>query len=131
MKTTKRTLLLLLAVFLCAFVRAAIAADGSDLERRVKTYTLKNGMKVLMLERHISPTISFYIRHRTGAVDEPDGKTGMAHFLEHMMFKGTKTIGTKDYRKEKPLLAEIRKTGRRLDDEQKRGKTPTRAGSRL
>ena len=122
MKTTKRTLLLLLAVFLCAFVRAAIAADGSDLERRVKTYTLKNGMKVLMLERHISPTISFYIRHRTGAVDEPDGKTGMAHFLEHMMFKGTKTIGTKDYRKEKPLLAEIRKTGRRLDDERKKGK---------
>ena len=99
-----------------------LAADGSDLERRVKTYTLKNGMKVLMLERHISPTISFYIRHRTGAVDEPDGKTGMAHFLEHMMFKGTKTIGTKDYRKEKPLLAEIRKTGRRLDDERKKGK---------
>ncbi len=122
MKTSRPKLLLLSLVFLCLFVRAAGADDGADLEKRVKSYTLKNGLKVLLLERHLSPTVSFYIRHRTGAVDEPDGKTGMAHFLEHMMFKGTKTIGTKDYRKEKPLLNRIAKVGGRLDAERKKGK---------
>ena len=48
-----------------------------------------------MVERHLSPTVSLYIRHRAGAVDERDGKTGTAHLLEHMLFKGTRTIGTR------------------------------------
>lgn len=123
MKITKPKLLLVLALFLCLIVRAAAADEGTDLERRIRLHTLKNGIKLLMLERHISPTVSFYIRHRTGAVDEPDGKTGMAHFLEHMMFKGTTTIGTKDYSREKPILDRIAEAGRRLDAERRKGKS--------
>jgi predicted Zn-dependent peptidase len=69
-----------------------------DLEKKVISYTLGNGLKVLMVERHLSPTVSFYIRHRVGAVDEADGRTGTAHLLEHMLFKGTQTIGTKNFR---------------------------------
>jgi len=72
-----------------------------SLEGRVKEYSLENGMKVLLLERHESPTLSFYIRFRVGAVDENVGMTGTAHLLEHMLFKGTKTLGTKNYAKKK------------------------------
>jgi predicted Zn-dependent peptidase len=93
----------------------ASSGFGYDLEKRVQSYTLKNGLKILMVERHLSPTVSFYIRHRVGAVDESDGKTGAAHLLEHMMFKGTKTIGAKNYRKEQRILDRIFKTGNEID----------------
>ena len=62
-----------------------------------------------MLERQLSPTVSLYIRHRIGAVDEDKGQTGAAHLLEHMMFKGTTTIGTKNYAAEKKIFDANRK----------------------
>ncbi len=110
-------LLILLLFSLCLPPNTA----AYDLEKSVRRYTLKNGLKVLLMERRLSPTVSLCIRHQVGAVDENDGKTGTAHFLEHMMFKGTKTIGTLDYKKEKPILAAIAKTGRELDLEKMKG----------
>lgn len=92
-------------------------AQAIDLEKKVVKARLKNGLTVLMLERKFSPTVSLYIRYRVGAADETGGQTGAAHFLEHMMFKGTKSIGTKNYAEEKKLLTEIEKTGRKLDVE--------------
>ena len=92
-----------------------------ELEKQVKKYTLDNGLKVLLLARHTSPTVSLYIRHRVGAVDEPNGSTGMAHLLEHLMFKGTETIGTRNYGAEKKLLRRINQTGFRLDQEKMKG----------
>jgi predicted Zn-dependent peptidase len=91
-----------------------------ELENRVQAFTLKNGLRLLMLERHLSPTVSMYIRYRSGAVDEADGKTGTAHLLEHMMFKGTKTIGTKNYPREEKLLLKIEKVGEAADREKKK-----------
>ncbi|MEI7671804.1 MAG: insulinase family protein, partial [Deltaproteobacteria bacterium] len=93
-----------------------------ELAKKVQTFTLKNGLRLLILERHLSPTVSIYIRYRSGAVDEPDGKTGMAHLLEHMMFKGTKTIGTRNYAAEKKLLVRIEQAGTALDREKAKGK---------
>jgi len=58
---------------------------------------------------------------RTGSVDEVSGKTGLAHMFEHMMFKGTKTLGTKNYAAEAPLLAQIDALHRQLDVEKGRG----------
>jgi predicted Zn-dependent peptidase len=75
-----------------------------------------------MLERHLSPTVSIYIRYRAGAVDEADGKTGTAHLLEHMMFKGTRTIGTRNYAAEKKLLLQIERVGTALDREKAKDK---------
>ena len=75
----------------------------------------------MILERHISPTVALYIQHRVGAVDEKLGETGLAHFLEHIMFKGTTTIGAKDYAKEKILLQKIRELGEDIDRERRRG----------
>jgi predicted Zn-dependent peptidase len=77
------------------------------LDRVIKNLTefkLANGMKFIVLERHQAPLVSFLTYADVGGVDEPDGKTGVAHFLEHLAFKGTPRIGTKDYKAEKPLL---------------------------
>jgi predicted Zn-dependent peptidase len=69
----------------------------------VKEHTLKNGMKVLILERHNAPTVACYIYFRVGSVHEPAGQSGIAHLLEHLLFKGSQTIGTTNYQKEKEL----------------------------
>ena len=78
------------------------AADMPDVER----YVLDNGMTFLLLPRD-SSSVSFEVRVKVGSIDEHIGKTGLSHMLEHMMFKGTRTIGTIDYRKEKKLLDEM------------------------
>jgi len=110
-----------LAVFLMGLLPPAKSCFAYDLEKQVKKYTLKNGLKILVVKRDFSPTVSLYIRHKVGAVDEAMGKTGTAHFLEHMLFKGTRTIGTKNYAREKVLLAEIARTGQALDQENMKG----------
>jgi predicted Zn-dependent peptidase len=94
---------------------------GFDLEKNVVKAKLKNGLTVLMLERHLSPTVALYIRHRVGSVDEYNGESGAAHLLEHMMFKGTTTIGTNNYNAEKKIMDEIEKTGTALDTEKRKG----------
>jgi predicted Zn-dependent peptidase len=98
-----------------------------ELAKRVQSHTLKNGLRLLMVERHLSPTISLYIRHRAGAVDEADGKTGTAHLLEHMMFKGTRTIGTRNYRLERKILSKIEEVGVAIDREKMKGKAADEA----
>jgi predicted Zn-dependent peptidase len=97
------------------------AAFSFSLEGRIKEYTLENGMKVLILERHQSPTISMHIRFRVGAVDENVGLTGTAHLLEHMLFKGTKTLGTKDYVEEEKVLSRMDSVVMALETEKAKG----------
>lgn len=112
--------IIFIPVILLVFLLQPISAAEEDLERRVLKFTLNNGIRVLLLERRLSPTVSLYIRQRTGAVDEISGKTGTAHLLEHMMFKGTTTIGTRNYAMEGDILQKIRETGRRLDLERRK-----------
>lgn len=59
----------------------------------VKEYFLSNGLKILIVEEHKAPVATFQIWYKVGAVDEPMGKSGLSHLLEHMMFKGTKNYG--------------------------------------
>jgi len=73
----------------------------------VKIYTLKNGLKVYMSVNKDEPRIQTYMPVRVGGKDDPADNTGLAHYLEHMMFKGTEILGTQDYEAEKPLLAQI------------------------
>jgi predicted Zn-dependent peptidase len=93
---------------------------AATLEEKVVEHTMKNGMKLLMLERHTSPTVSAWIRFRVGSVDEKSDERGIAHLLEHMLFKGTTTLGTKDYAAEKPILDRIEETGQALIAEKAR-----------
>ncbi len=64
---------------------------------QVKEHTLDNGLKVLIVEDHKSPTVTFQIWYRVGSRNEHIGKTGLSHLLEHMMFKGTKKFGPKTF----------------------------------
>jgi predicted Zn-dependent peptidase len=97
-----------------------VPAQAVDLEKKIVKAKLPNGLTVLMMERKFSPTVSLYIRYRVGAVDEIPGQSGAAHFLEHMMFKGTTTIGAKNYPAEKKLLRSMEKIGRELDRESRK-----------
>ena len=72
--------------------------DQSALSLPVVEKVLKNGLRVLLVERPGVPVVSFAFMQPVGAQDAPKGKTGLPHMLEHMMFKGTETIGTKDYK---------------------------------
>jgi predicted Zn-dependent peptidase len=72
----------------------------------VRETVLPNGMKLLLVVRHDSPTVTCGWVARVGSVNEPPGITGISHLFEHMMFKGTKVIGTKDYAKDAEILAQ-------------------------
>ncbi len=76
-------------------------------ENNVRIYTLKNGLKVFLARNTDAPRIQTYIPVRTGSNNDPADNTGLAHYLEHMMFKGTSKIGSLDWEKEKVLLDEI------------------------
>lgn len=76
-------------------------------DNHVRIYTLKNGLKVYLAQNFDAPRIQSYIPVRTGSNNDPADNTGLAHYLEHMMFKGTSKIGTADWEREKVLLDEI------------------------
>ncbi len=82
-------------------------ADMSGLNDRVIEHRLKNGLKLLMVERHHAPVVSINVTFGVGGLNELTGQTGVAHLYEHMAFKGTERLGTKDYEKERPLLREL------------------------
>jgi zinc protease len=73
-------------------------------ENAVKEYQLENGLKLLVKEDHRSPVVVSQVWYRAGSIDEVNGKTGVAHVLEHMMFKGTKTVEAGQF---SHLIAEV------------------------
>ena len=89
------------------FVALHGVVSAQDLSDRVIEHTFPNGLKLLMIERHTSPTIAPYILFKAGSVDESDDTRGIAHMLEHMLFKGTKTIGTKIMKKRRKSLPKL------------------------
>ena len=74
---------------------------------KTKIYTLDNGLKVYMSVNKEEPRIQTYIAVKVGGKNDPKETTGLAHYFEHLMFKGTEQLGTTDYAAEKPLLDEI------------------------
>jgi predicted Zn-dependent peptidase len=74
---------------------------------QTRFYTLKNGMTVILSPTKKEPRMQVYIATKAGSKTDPADHTGLAHYLEHMMFKGTDRYGSLDYSKEKPLLEKI------------------------
>ena len=74
---------------------------------QARIYTLDNGLKVYMTVNKDAPRIQTYIAVRVGGKNDPAETTGLAHYFEHLMFKGTQQFGTSDYAAEKPMLDEI------------------------
>src|SRR5260370_23416758 len=99
----------------------ATAQDLKEFEKHVTEFTLGNGLHFIVLERHEAPVVSFHTYVNAGSVDDPEGKTGLAHMFEHMAFKGTETIGTKNWPEEKKTIDAIEATYDRLEQERRKG----------
>jgi predicted Zn-dependent peptidase len=97
------------------------AQDLKEFEKRVTEFTLLNGLHFIVLERHEAPVVSFHTYVNAGSVDDPKGKTGLAHMFEHIAFKGTDTIGSTNPVAETAALNAVERVYDSLDAERNKG----------
>jgi predicted Zn-dependent peptidase len=112
---------LTLFLLLCAVWRAP-AQDFKELEKKVTDFSLANGMRFLVVERHDTPAVSFVTRVAAGTANDPSGATGLARFFERLVLQGTDTIGTRDASAEKRALASVEEVLDRVDAERAKGR---------
>ncbi len=113
----------------CALLAAVHPCPAQDLaafEKAVTEFTLENGLHFIVLERHDAPVVSFHTYVAAGSVDDPKGRTGLAHMFEHMAFKGTSKIGTNGYEKERQALDQVEKAYAALEAEKRKGQRADR-----
>ena len=112
------------------FVTPGLTSD-SDLQLNldVKEFRLNNGMLFLIVERPTAPQVAARLAIRAGSALEESGKTGIAHMLEHMLFKGTKNFGTLNYKEDQALLPD-RQGGGLPRAAARTGPHPARRGDR-
>lgn len=124
----KRTFVKILLFLICAIPLLCLQGRGwcAELSREVVSFKLSNGMKWLFVRRMQAPVFSGVVMVRVGGADEKEGRTGLAHVFEHMAFKGSSRVGTRDWEKEKPILEEIERVGQQLTEE---GRKPSPAPS--
>jgi zinc protease len=94
-------------IFVLCFFGSAILAQGQNITLNVKEYKLDNGLTVILNEDKTQSKVFGGVSVKVGSKNDPADATGMAHYMEHLLFKGTETLGTKDYEKEKPFLDSI------------------------
>jgi zinc protease len=92
LKSAGRGVLLLLLPFILS-----VAISEAGLKENVFETVLPNGLKVILLENHKAPLVTFQVWYRVGSRNEAWGKTGLSHMLEHMMFKGTEKVGPEEF----------------------------------
>ena len=108
----KRRLILAATAVIAMFLAGSCAkykyetVKGDPLNTKI--YTLDNGLKVYMTVNKETPRVQTYIAVKVGSKNDPKETTGLAHYLEHLMFKGTESFGTSDYAAEKPMLDSIK-----------------------
>lgn len=110
MKSSKRILILVVVLlFLGPMIsnNLLMGQTFAKMKAKVKEKTLKNGMKFIVLPRHEAPVVSFHLYADVGSAQESYGITGISHLLEHMAFKGTKEVGTKNFEAEKKVLKKL------------------------
>jgi len=125
----------ILAALLALTAGSALSAQVLDrMKAQVHERTLKNGMKFIVMEQREAPVASFHVYADVGSAQESYGITGLSHILEHMAFKGTTTVGTRDYAAEAVILDEMdrvhaelsREKGRIRPDEKRVGELQAR-----
>jgi len=97
------------------------AQDLREFEKKVTEFTLPNGLHFIVVERHDAPVVSFHTYVNAGSVDDPAGATGIAHMFEHMAFKGSDTIGTRDWPDERKALDAVEEAYDKIDAERNKG----------
>ena len=103
----KMLVFLLMVSCIVLLVGNGLGQTFEAMKAQVKEHTLKNGMKFIVLERHDAPVVSFHVYADVGSANETYGITGISHLLEHMAFKGTKVVGTKDLMAELQIYARL------------------------
>ncbi len=99
----------------------AAAQNLHEFEKKVTEFTLANGLHFIVVERHEAPVASFHTYVNAGSVDDPSGATGIAHMFEHMAFKGTESIGSRNWPEEKKAIDREEEVYDRLDAERNKG----------
>jgi predicted Zn-dependent peptidase len=93
----------------------------ADFAKRVTEFTLPNGLHFIVVERHEAPVVSFETLVNVGSSEDTAGETGLAHLFEHLAFKGTETVGTRDWTAEKRALDEVEAAADKLEAERNQG----------
>jgi predicted Zn-dependent peptidase len=99
----------------------------SDFEKRVTEFTLANGLHFIVMERHEAPVVSFYLHVDSGAANDPANATSTAHMFEHMIGKGTASLGSKNWPEEEKALAAVEAAYDRLEEERVKGRRADKA----
>lgn len=105
------------------------AQDLKTFEKKAHEFTLANGLHFTVVERHEAPVVSLHTYVNAGSVDDPSGATGIAHMFEHMAFKGTETIGSRNWAAEKKAIQTVEDAYDKLDAERNQG--PRAAPARI
>lgn len=122
----KRPIIRALAAILISVVGYGATALGMGVKPRIET--LENGLKLILVERHDQPTFSGCVVYDVGSVNDPAGESGIAHMFEHMLFKGTRTIGTTNFEAERPLIEKQEALRVRMNAEMDRMRVMKRRG---
>jgi predicted Zn-dependent peptidase len=96
------------------------AQNLKEFEKKVTEFTLPNGLHFIVTERHDAPVVSFNTYVKAGSLNDPAGQTGLAHMFEHMAFKGTPSIGSKNWAEERKALDDVEQTYARLEEERRK-----------
>ncbi len=103
----KPRLFRILSVLFIAAVTLTASVNAQDVKLKVKEYKLDNGLTVILNEDHTMPEVFGVVVTKAGGKNDPKDATGMAHYQEHMLFKGTQELGTTDWKKEKVHIDKI------------------------
>ncbi|HWB44793.1 MAG TPA: pitrilysin family protein [Hyphomicrobiaceae bacterium] len=98
-KSARRLLLSVLGLTLMLLAQTFEKLEAATVATRVSTFMLANGLQVVVIPNHRAPVVTQYVWYRAGGADEPRGVSGIAHFLEHLMFKSTNNIGSGEFSK--------------------------------
>lgn len=113
-------------VGLCMLLAVPRSADAAGVQPRVET--LDNGLELILVERREQPMVAAGMFYDVGSVNDPRGQSGIAHLFEHMLFKGSRVIGTKDYEAEKVYIAEQERIREQMNVEMDRMRLMKRRG---
>ena len=95
----RRTLAFLLTLIIGMFSQSLDTLQASPTGPRVSEFKFPNGLQVVVVPDHRAPVVTHYVWYRVGSADEPQGVSGIAHFLEHLMFKSTDKIASGEFSK--------------------------------
>lgn len=117
--------IILLTTFISLILSPAPAPAGQDsedldqvfsrLEERIRKVELDNGLRLILMRQDYAPVVACYMKFKAGSADETEASSGIAHMLEHMLFKGTPSVGTVDFARERKYLEAARSFAARMD----------------